>query len=44
MAISLMATRWSHQQTQQERCEGIMSITTILIPQRQLSLQERQSP
>jgi hypothetical protein len=44
VAINLKATRQPCQQTQQERLEGAMSITTILIPQRRLSSQEHQSP
>jgi hypothetical protein len=44
VAISLKATRRPCQQTWQEHCEGIVNITTILIPQWQLLLQEHQSP
>jgi hypothetical protein len=42
MAISLNATRQPCQQMRQERCEGIVSITAILIPQRQLLSQKHQ--
>jgi hypothetical protein len=41
VAISLKATRRPCQQTQKHH-EGVVSITTILIPQQQLSSQERQ--
>ncbi len=43
VAIKLKATRWSRQQTQQGHCEGVVSITRKLIPQRQLSLHGHQS-
>jgi hypothetical protein len=43
MAISLKATRRPCQQMQQERRDSIVSITTILIPRRQLLSQEHQS-
>ncbi len=44
VAISLKATRRPCQQTQQEHCEGVVSITMILIPRWQLLSQEHQSP
>ncbi len=44
MAISLKATRRPCWQTQQERCEGGVIITTILISRQQLSSQEHQLP
>ncbi len=44
MAISLKTTRWPCQQMQQEHCERVVGIPTILIPQRQLLSRERQSP
>ncbi len=42
VVISLKATRRPCQQTRQEHCESVMSITTILIPRQQLLSQERQ--
>jgi hypothetical protein len=42
VAISLKATRRPCQRMQQEHCESIMSISTVLIPQQQLSSQEHQ--
>ncbi len=42
MAISLKATRRPCQQTRQERCESVVSITAILIPQQQFLSQEHQ--
>jgi hypothetical protein len=42
--IRLNATRWPCQRTQQERCEGIVSIRTKLILRQQLSSQGHQSP
>ncbi len=44
MRISLKATRWLCQQMQQEYCEGVGSITTILIPWWQLLSQEHLLP
>jgi hypothetical protein len=44
VAISLKAASWPCQQTQQGRCEGVVSIRRIPIPQQQLLSQERQSP
>ncbi len=44
MAINLEATRWPYQRTQQERHEGDVSVTTILIQLQQISPQGHQSP
>ncbi len=44
MAINLKATRQSCWQMQQSCCEGIVSITTILVPQQQLLPQGHQLP
>ncbi len=41
-AISLEATRQPCHRTQQEHCEGVVSITSILIPQQRLLPQGRQ--
>ncbi len=42
--ISLTATMWPCQQTRQGRCEGTVSITTILIPQQWLLPKGHQLP
>jgi hypothetical protein len=44
LAISLKATRRFCRQTQQEHCEGVVSIMLILIPRLQLLSQEHQLP
>jgi hypothetical protein len=44
VVISLKAIRQPYQQTQKERCKGIVSITLILIPQQQLLPQGHQLP
>jgi hypothetical protein len=43
MTISLEATRRPCQRMQQRHCEGVVSITTILIPWQRILLQGRQS-